>query len=229
MTPNRLTTAAILLGVLSACSGSGSADETTAPTTIATTISDTTATDPTTAVTTTTGPIPTSTPSTTLVTVTTPTTTEPSPTATNDPTDPDWLAIVTALSLTIGDLQANPDPQRISEYCAPDSPCFNEQGSSIVTLAESGWHTVDRPPFPVVSAELTATLDDLPIAEAPLVVVRVTREVIDVGDARVVDANGELVYEIVVDDVPGTLSRSLWSLVRIDTGDWRVFDIEALP
>lgn len=220
--------AAIVALTLTACSSDDTSDQsattTETPTSVATTPAPTTsAPNPPTSAPPTTNKATTSSTTTTEVAVTTPQTSSTIAGA------PDWVAIITALSTTLNDIQSAPDVSRVTEYCIIDTACYATHLAAIQQLVDNGWRTVDRPVYPVLSAELASTVDDQPVETSPFVVIRATVEITEPGNARIVDADGSTVYELVPDDEPGTQSVSLWTLARDDSGQWRAIDIQTLP
>lgn len=140
--------------------------------------------------------------------------------------DRDWLEIVSKLSLTLDEITINPDPSRIGEVAALDGTWATVGGSGIRNMHEAGQRIVGLEPTEVVSVELEGTLDDLPVAEAGLVTLRVTTAAPDLSDAHVVDADGEVIYDLTNETEPGQLREGIWILVRTDNG-WRIEDIRS--
>jgi hypothetical protein len=86
-------------------------------------------------------------------------------------------------------------------------------------FADEGWHAVDYPSTTLVEVELVATAQDLPVDQSPFVIVGVTTGDVDFTDARVVDGDGEVVFDIVSDGLGG---RANWILNRDAESRWRV-------
>lgn len=163
--------------------------------------------------------------STTSATVTV-TTAPDETTAATDPDEFDWVAIVQGLSDVLVELQGDPDPERVTEFCFDsENDCQNIQGEAIRQFASEGWVTLDFPRSTILSAELNLTAEDLPPSEAPFVVILVDKGAADFSSARVVDAAGDIVFEINSDGAGG---RSNWVLSRNDDGLWRVVSIQSL-
>lgn len=145
---------------------------------------------------------------------------------TTDPDEFDWVAIVQELSDVLVELQGAPDPTRVTEFCFDsENDCQNVQGEAIRQFAAEGWRAIDFPRSQILSAELNSTADDLPPSEAPFVVILVDKGAADFSAARVVDADGELVFEITSDGAGG---RSNWILSRNASQRWRVVSIQSL-
>lgn len=171
----------------------------------------------------TTAPDPGSSTSSSMVTVTS---TPDDTTATTQPDEFDWVAIVQGLSDVLVELQGDPDPERVTEFCLDsENDCQNIQGEAIRQFASEGWVTLNFPRSSILSAELNLTAEDLPPSEAPFVVVLVSKGPADFSDTRVVDAEGEVVFEITSDGAGG---RSNWMLARSAEGTWRVVSIHPL-
>lgn len=223
-----ISRAAILALALTACTSDDTSDQsattTTKPTTSVATTAEPTASAP--------HPATSAPPATTKATTSSTTTEVPGTTPQTSTTvagAPDWVAIITALSTTLNEIQAAPDVSRVTEYCIIDTACYATHSAAIQQLVDNGWRTVDRPVYPVLSAELASTVDDQPVETSPFVVIRATVEITDPGEARIVDSAGDLVYRLTPEEEPGTQGVSLWTLARADTGEWRVIDVENLP
>ena len=218
---------AIALAASTGCSGDDdTAESTQTPSTPPPTDVDATSTVPTT----TTAPSTTSTSTTSQPT----TTTAPSTTSTSPPTtaattvsgEPDWFEIVSDLSSTLDEVTSDPDPSRIGEFAALDGTWASIGGSGIRNMHEAGQRIVGLEPTEVVSVDFEGTLDDRPVAEAGLVTLRVTTAAPDLSDAHVVDADGEIVYDLTNETEPGDLREGIWILVRTEDG-WRIEDIRS--
>lgn len=172
----------------------------------------------------TTAPDPGSSTSSSMVTVTS---TPDDTTATTQPDEFDWVAIVQGLSDVLVELQGDPDPERVTEFCLDsENDCQNIQGEAIRQFASEGWVTLNFPRTEVLAAELSATEGDRPISEAAFVVILVSTGPEDFSETRVVDPSGETVFEI---DGDGGGGRGQWLLARNDEGAWRVVGIQGLP
>ena len=240
MTTRAVTALAAALLAVTACSSSddptgadttaSAAEATTdAPTTTDATVNTTAATS-----------ADTDAPTTTADTATTPTTDDPTttapPPATAAPTgsdatgtttpggEVDWYRVVTDLRATLDEIVVDPDPTRIPEVAVVGDPWDVEAGSAIRNSAERGERTVGLAPTRVVSAELESTFGDQPIEQTTAVIVKVVVEAPDLSEARIVDADGTTVFDLVNDAEPGSLSTSRWILVRTDDG-WRISEI----
>ena len=156
---------------------------------------------------------------------TTPESSAAAPTTTIATGEADWLKIVSDLSVVYDELQRDPVIERIGEYCAPgDNPCQETLGGTIRFLAEQGYRVEGLPLAPIESAQLTATPDDAPAAEAEFVVVSVTSGEIDSTGARVVDGDGAVVFEL-DPEADAVAAHSNWILTPLPGGAWRVLDI----
>ena len=148
-------------------------------------------------------------------------------TVSTDPDEFDWVAIVQGLSDVLVELQGAPDPDRVTEFCFDSAnDCQNVQGEAIRQFASEGWVTLNFPRTEVLSAELSATEGDRPVAEASFVVILVTTGPEDFSDTRVVDSSGDLVFEF---ESGGDGGRGQWLLARDEGGPWRVVGIQGLP
>jgi hypothetical protein len=92
-------------------------------------------------------------------------------------------------------------------------------------FADEGWHAIDFPTVPILSAELNATAGGAPVDESPFVIILVTKGDADFSDAKVLDEDGELVFAI---DSDGLGGRANWLLSRNDLGEWRTGAIMGL-
>ena len=233
---SRRLTAVFLMSslLLTACSGDDDAAATSTtfapprtnpplPTTTATTTAESTSTTAvtTTEVDTTTDPsVPHSTSTTTETVASEPTT------AASVVVEPNWQEIIQRLVLVFEELQRRPDAERVEEFCAGgENECQDVQGEAIRQFAAEGWHAVDYPATPVVSATLSATADDAPVESAAFVIVLVSTEIPSFEAARVVDDSGELVFDI---KSSGGSGQANWLLTRSDDGAWRVLSIVGL-
>ncbi len=144
-------------------------------------------------------------------------------TPTTDPDEFDWVAIVQGLYDTLDDINADPDVLRIDEFCVPvESPCRSAQGAQVEALVRDGWRVVDAVPIPVTSVALKTTVDGRPPAESTLVVLDVTIGPSDGSVGQIVDANGNVLFDIEADEDGGT---ETWFVRRGTSGNWRVYEI----
>ena len=221
-TTRRILTATISAALLvTACSlGDDEAAPTTTESVSTTTPETTTAPSTTTAPTTTTTEAPT--------TTATPTTTEPPPTTTEpppttNPGDPDWLTIAQDLLNTLYELRADPDVDRIEEFClGGENPCQEIQGNEITQLENEGWVVVGMENPTVIRAELLNSTEGVPeIARQYLVQVEIEPE--DLSAAAIVDGDGNVISTIEAD--PDNPAEVLNMLLMKAGPDWRVVGI----
>ncbi|MCB0969389.1 MAG: hypothetical protein KDB37_21345 [Ilumatobacter sp.] len=206
---------------MTACSlGDDEAAPTTTESVSTTTPETTTAPSTTTAPTTTTTEAPT--------TTATPTTTEPPPTTTEpppttNPGDPDWLTIAQDLLNTLYELRADPDVDRIEEFClGGENPCQEIQGNEITQLENEGWVVVGMENPTVIRAELLNSTEGVPeIARQYLVQVEIEPE--DLSAAAIVDGDGNVISTIEAD--PDNPAEVLNMLLMKAGPDWRVVGI----
>ncbi|MEQ8437125.1 MAG: hypothetical protein RIB65_06500 [Ilumatobacter fluminis] len=228
----RLTTRRILATTISAAllvtacsSGDDEADSTTTPAPTTTAAPQTTTAPETT--TTTEAPPTTPAPTTTPTTEPAPTTTEPAPTTqpppTTNPGDPDWVAITQELLDTLYELRADPDVDRIEEFClGGENPCQEVQGNEITQLENEGWVVVGMQNPTVIRAELIDSTDGVPdIARQYVVQVEIEPE--DLSEAAIVDADGTVISKIEAD--PDNPAEVLNMLLLKAGPDWRVLGI----
>ena len=143
-------------------------------------------------------------------------------TVTTQPGEPDWVAIVQGLYDTLDDINADPSIERIDEFCVDvESPCRDEQGAQIEALVRDGWRVVDVPRTEVVAASLNFTADEEPPLVSTLVAVDVELGPPTDG-GRILDSDGNLLFEIVVEPSDG---RETWFMRHLGGGEWRVFEI----
>ena len=149
--------------------------------------------------------------------------------STISPGEPDWLAIVQGLSAVLDELQAEPDANRIDEFCASRDPridgagfgCHDVQGAAIRQYDEAGWRTIDFPQSVVTLAERKnpeggeASLVQLLVDEAPQ----------DFSATHVVDESGDVVFPLRTDEGK---QRAFWLLDLDDDGRWRVVGIDSI-
>ncbi len=148
------------------------------------------------------------------------------PRDTTAPETIEWRAIIERLLLVFEELQAEPQADRVDEFCAAgENECQNVQGEAVRQFDEEGWRAIDYPTTSVIDATLSATANDEPVESAAFVVVSVTTEIPDFGDARVVDESGDLVFKI---ESSGGSGRANWLLARDHDGAWRVLSIVGL-
>ncbi|MDW3216927.1 MAG: hypothetical protein R8G01_23250 [Ilumatobacteraceae bacterium] len=148
-------------------------------------------------------------------------------TATTQPDEFDWVAIVQGLYDTLADINTSPAIDRVSEFCvAVESPCRDRQGAQIETLVRDGWRVVDPVPIPVVSAEFDSTADGREPIDSTLVVLNVVVGPRDGVVGTIIDANGDVLFE--VDDETTEPTPVTW-FVRFepDVG-WRVFETRGI-
>jgi hypothetical protein len=220
--------------LLSACS---SGDDDTAPATTDTPASTTLRTT-TTAATTTAAPTTTESPTTTEAATTTSApstttiaTTTSSPTTTTippttNPGDPDWVQIVQGLLATYNEIQANPDVDRIAEFClGGENLCQDTQGAEVRQFVEDGWRVEGVPTPTVVRAELIDSIDELP---EPIrqYVLKVQTEVGDLSEAAVVALDGEKIFDIESD--PDQAVRTFNIRLQTVGDEWRVLGITSV-
>jgi hypothetical protein len=192
---------------------------TTATTTSAPTTT-TTAAPTTTAETTTT----TAAPTTVATTTTTPPTTSPPPST--NPGDPNWVEIVQGLLATYNEIQANPDIDRIAEFClGGENPCQDMQGAEVRQFVEDGWRVEGVPTPTVLRAEVIDSIDELP---EPIrqYVLRVQTEAGDLTEAAVVSVDGEKLFDIEND--PGQTVRTFNIRLQRVGDEWRVLGIASV-
>ena len=167
-------------------------------------------------------------PTTTPTTEPAPTTTEPTPTTTNpppttNPGDPDWVEITQELLDTLYELRADPDVDRIEEFClGGENPCQEVQGNEITQLENEGWVVVGMQNPTVIRAELIDSTDGVPdIARQYVVQVEIEPE--DLSEAAIVDADGTVISKIEAD--PDNPAEVLNMLLLRAGPDWRVLGI----
>ena len=120
----------------------------------------------------------------------------------------------------------NPDPSRIPEVAIPGDPWDVEAGGAIRNSFERGEHTIGVAPIKVIEVELESAFGDQSIQETTAVVLKVVTEAPDLSNAQIVDRDGNVVFDLVNDDEPGTLSTSRWVLVNTASG-WRISEIRS--
>ncbi|MDJ0768367.1 MAG: hypothetical protein QNJ12_06215 [Ilumatobacter sp.] len=177
-------------------------------------------------------PASTSTSATPPTTAPPPTTTEPevvTVTSTSDvppttqPGEPDWTAIIQGFYDTLDDIQAAPDSTRIDELCAPGSPCRNTLGAQIEALERDGWRVVDVSRTLVSDGALAGTPDDVPLSESQLAIVRAQLSSAGGDPGRIIDANGETLFDIDPSPLPDIPTNYI--VQRHSDGTWRLFEI----
>ena len=155
-----------------------------------------------------------------VVTVTTIDVTPP-PTA---PGEPDWVAIVQGLYATLDDINADPSIDRIDEFCVDvQSPCRETYGAQTQSLIDAGQRIVDVVPTPVEAVELRTTADGQPPDLSTLVQLDVTIGPQSGSLGKIVDAQGEVVFDI-RSDSDGEQSIA-WFVRNVPDRGWRVFEI----
>ena len=124
------------------------------------------------------------------------------------------------LLTTYNDIQANPDVDRIEEFClGGENPCQDEQGEEVRRFVEDGWRAVGVPVPTVLRAELIDSTDELPQAIRQYVV-RVETQDGDLSEAAVVDINGNKLFDIASDP---DQQRRTFNVRLISVGNgWRV-------
>lgn len=146
-------------------------------------------------------------------------------TATTQPDEFDWVAIVQGLYDTLAEINSAPAIERIGDFCVSvESPCRERQGAQIESLVSDGWRVVDPVPIPVQSVEFETTVDGREPLESTLVVLNVVVEPREGVVGTIVDSSGETLFE--VEDETTEPTPVAWFVrFETDTG-WRVFETQ---
>ena len=168
-------------------------------------------------------------PTTTSVEASDPTTVVTSGTTATQSTSPatgeneDWVAIIQGLVNVRDELYATSDPSRAGEVCADTAFCYQQLVAQLTDAQSKGWHVEGQGPLTISTAELEQQTSD---ADLDIVLVRSTVQR-TTQHGRMVDAEGNTVYDLVPSEEQPIEGEIRWTLVRLDAG-WRLVDQETI-
>jgi hypothetical protein len=139
----------------------------------------------------------------------------------------DWVTVVQGLLDVRHELFATPDPARVGEVYDPLSPQWPALTENLTNLQKDGQRTADQDPQEVRSVEV---LSLVPPTDQGIEVANLRATIFSGPNyGRIVNSNGETVFELVPDKPRPAdgLSAVTVNLVRTTGSAWRIFNLVA--